>query len=229
MTIRAIVTDIEGTTSSISFVHDVLFPYAREQMAAFIRSHREDSEVQRLLADVCREAGRELNEEALIEQLIRWIDEDRKITPLKALQGLIWQSGYERGDFTGHLYPDAYKSLKRWHERGLALYVYSSGSVRAQKLLFRHSDFGDITPLFSGYFDTRIGAKREVEAYRNIAREIGIATDQILFLSDIDAELDAARKAGMETIQLVREGKRSATALHPQVASFSEIFLPISN
>ncbi len=223
MSIKAIVTDIEGTTSSIAFVHDVLFPYAREHMGSFIRAHRNDEVVSALVADVCAEVGRSLGEEEVIAQLVRWIDEDKKITPLKALQGLIWQAGYRSGDFTGHVYPDAYENLKKWQQQGMMLYVYSSGSVKAQQLLFGYSDFGDMTPLFSGYFDTRIGAKRETRAYQKIAEAIALPAAEILFLSDLTEELDAARRAGMRTIQLVRDGALSSKAPHPQVTRFDEI------
>ena len=130
--IKAIVTDIEGTTSSILFVKDVLFPYARANLAGFIRSHANDSQVKTLLGDVCKEIGSELSTEQIITQLIQWLDEDKKATPLKSLQGLIWEAGYRQGDFKGHLYSDAAEQLKAWKTIGLDLYIYSSGSVYAQ-------------------------------------------------------------------------------------------------
>jgi enolase-phosphatase E1 len=204
--IRAVLTDIEGTTSSIAFVKDVLFPYAREHMADFVRSHSLDPEVRALLDEVCTEAGQALNGDEIIVQLMQWIDEDKKITPLKILQGMIWEQGYHEGAYTGHVYPDAAEKLKDWHAQGIKLYIYSSGSIPAQKLLFKHSDFGDMTPLFSGYFDTRTGNKREAESYRAIVKAIGLPANEILFLSDIAEELDAARTAGMQTTQLVRAG-----------------------
>jgi enolase-phosphatase E1 len=204
--IRAVLTDIEGTTSSIAFVKDVLFPYARKHMAEFVRSHANDQEVRTLLDDVCTETGQTLNNDAIITQLMQWIDEDKKITSLKALQGMIWEQGYREGAYTGHIYQDAAEKLKEWHARGIKLYVYSSGSIPAQKLLFGHSDFGDLNPLFSGYFDTRTGNKCEAESYRAIVKEIGLPANEILFLSDIAVELDAARTAGMQTTQLVRAG-----------------------
>ena len=222
--IRAIVTDIEGTTSSISFVHEVLFPYAREHIAGFVRSHRDDPKVVGQLQAVSAEAGRELDTEEAIEQLLAWIAEDRKATPLKALQGMIWEAGYRDGSFTGHVYDDAVAGLRRWHGVGIRLYVYSSGSVPAQKLLFGNSDAGDLTPLFSGYFDTRIGHKREADAYRHIVDELGLPAGEILFLSDISEELDAAREAGMNTCWLVREAASlDPDAVHPQVKDFDSI------
>jgi enolase-phosphatase E1 len=221
--IKAIVTDIEGTTSSLSFVKDVLFPYARAHLAEFVRSHADDADVKALLNDSRAEAGAGLDTEQLIGQFIRWIDEDRKITPLKSLQGLIWEAGYRQGDFTGHVYRDAAENLKKWHADGMALYVYSSGSVYAQKLLFGHSDFGDLTPLFSGYFDTHIGGKREQAAYEKIAAQLGLPAGNVLFLSDIKEELDAARGAGFKTIWLTRDSMPDAQAEHRQVVSFDQI------
>lgn len=224
--IRAVVTDIEGTTSSLSFVKDVLFPYARRHIGDFVRSHAGEAAVTVLLDEARREmedpaAG--LN--AVVAQLVAWIDQDRKITPLKGLQGLIWEAGYRAGDFTGHIYDDAERALRAWHARGLPLYVYSSGSVHAQELLFAHTAYGDLTPLFSGYFDTRVGPKAEAGSYRRIAEAIGLAPSAILFLSDVEAELDAARAAGMQTCQLVREGPLDAEPAHRQARDFAQITL----
>ncbi|UZR30345.1 acireductone synthase [Methylococcus mesophilus] len=221
--IRAILTDIEGTTSSLSFVKETLFPYARARMADFVRGRADDAAVRGLLADAKAAAGdASLDDEGVIAQFIRWIDEDRKITPLKAIQGLIWEEGYRNGDFFGHVYDDAVRRLKAWHEQGIDLYVFSSGSVHAQQLLFGHTRFGDLKPLFSGYFDTRIGAKQEPDAYRDIARQIDLPPDEILFLSDIEGELNAAWEAGLKTFLLVRDGG-TKTSDHPQGADFDAI------
>lgn len=221
--VKAIVTDIEGTTSSLSFVKDVLFPYARERIGHFIRQYGDEPRVRQVLEEAVEAAGRPLTREQLIEQLIAWIDEDRKVTPLKALQGMIWDAGYRQGDFTGHVYEDAVQGLRRWKAAGLELYVFSSGSVHAQKLLFGHSDHGDLTPLFSGYYDTNIGSKREPDAYRAIAADIGLEPPQVLFLSDIKEELDAARAAGMQTLWLVRGEQADVCAPHRQVEDFGAI------
>lgn len=221
--IRAILTDIEGTTSSLSFVKDVLFPYARERIGDFVRAQRDYPAVQAQLAEVRRLAGNSLDETSAIAQLVRWIDEDRKLTPLKALQGMIWEDGYRRGDFMGHIYEDAVRALRHWHSRGLKLYVYSSGSVLAQKLLFAHTAYGDLTSLFAGYFDTNVGGKRETDSYRAIAGKIGLDPDEILFLSDTREELDAAGAAGMPTQWLVREDGLDPTPPHPQARDFSGI------
>src|SRR4029077_210316 len=184
--IRAILTDIEGTTSSISFVKDVLFPYARKRLPAFIATHTDSPEVQHWLHETAKQAGLiSASQTELVALLQRWIDEDSKATPLKALQGMIWEDGYRSGEYRAHMYPDVAPKLREWKTRGLSLYVYSSGSVEAQKQLFGHSDAGNLTALFSGYFDTQTGPKRDANSYRSIAIAIGEAAHEILFLSDV--------------------------------------------
>lgn len=210
--IRVILTDIEGTTSSISFVHDVLFPYAAEHLPAFVREQQENPEVSEQLDLVAEASGTDRGDiEALIKTLQAWIREDRKSTPLKALQGMVWEQGYQQGELEGHIYEDAAQYLQHWHDRGLRLYVYSSGSVKAQKLIFGFTTEGDFTPFFSGYFDTRIGGKKEPEAYRNILSELGVEAGTLLFLSDVEAELEAAEAAGIKTAWLVRDGELPET------------------
>jgi len=223
--IRAILTDIEGTTSSISFVKDVLFPYARSRLAGFVAEHAADPAVAEALAEARALAERpDLDAEATIALLQGWIDEDRKAKPLKALQGMIWEDGYRSGVLKGDIYPDAIAGLEAWKAEGLALYVYSSGSVLAQKLIFGFTNAGDLTPLFSGYFDTTIGSKLEAWSYTAIAGEIGIAPAEILFLSDNTKELDAARQAGMKTIGLDRgEAVIPPDQTHPLVTEFGAI------
>ncbi len=207
--ISAILTDIEGTTSSISFVKDVLFPYARKRLPAFVETHADDPEVQHWLHEAAKEAALvSATHQEMIDLLIRWIDADRKSTALKALQGMIWEAGYADGEYRAHVYPEVPARLREWQRMGKRLYVYSSGSVKAQKLLFAHTDAGDLTPLFSGYFDTEIGAKREADSYRRIAVAIGVPASDILFLSDVSEELDAARAAGMQTTLLARTPMR---------------------
>lgn len=222
----AIVTDIEGTTSSLSFVKDVLFPYARTHLAEFVRQHAYEPAVREQLTAVGKEVGRKLSDEETLQQLLRWIDEDKKITPLKSLQGLIWEAGYRRGDFQGHVYDDAVQCLQAWKARGWPLYVFSSGSMHAQKLLFAHTAFGDLTPLFSGYFDTNIGSKRESAAYRHIVQAIQLPPAQILFLSDIREELDAALAVGLKTCWLVRDGDLPKNSPHALAKDFTQIVLP---
>jgi enolase-phosphatase E1 len=221
--IKAILTDIEGTTSSLSFVKDVLFPYARAHLATYVQQHQHEEAVKDILEASQQVVGETLALEAAIAQFIEWIDEDKKVTPLKALQGLIWEAGYDQGDFKGHVYDDAVQNLQRWHAQGLSLYIYSSGSVYAQKLLFAHTEVGDLTPLFSGYFDTTVGGKRETASYERIAEQIGLPAEQLLFLSDIEQELEAAKAAGFKTVWLTRDTKPEAIANHLQVSDFNAI------
>jgi len=223
---KAIVCDIEGPTTSVSFVKDVLFPYSRQRMDSFITQHYAEPEIAALLEDTKHEMGEpDASLPQVIQQLIRWIDEDRKITCLKAIQGHIWKSGYQNGDYYGHVYKDAYTQLIKWHKAGIALYIFSSGSVYAQKLLFGHTEYGDLNNMFSGNFDTTIGAKSDVASYRTIASKINLPSAEILFASDIEKELDAAKAAGMKTVWLVRDSSISSHSSHPQVNSFSDIVL----
>ncbi len=207
-------------------MRDVLFPYAQEHLTDFIARRRDDPAVAQALRETASAAGEPQAAEARLIALLRaWMDEDRKITPLKTLQGLIWAEGYARGVLRGHVYADAAAALRRWHAAGLALYVYSSGSVGAQKLLFGHSTAGDLTPLFTGYFDTTIGAKGDAAAYRRIVAAIDVAPEDVLFLSDREAELDAARLAGWQAAFLARpaDAPPGVTSKFPLFASFDEI------
>lgn len=199
-----ILTDIEGTTSSISFVKDVLFPYARRALPEFVRARGQEPEVRRWLDAVATEHGAVCSDEVIVEILQGMIDEDRKHTALKALQGMIWSDGYDNADFSAHIYPDAAARLRDWHAAGIPLAVYSSGSVPAQKLFFGHTDAGDLTALFEGWFDTEVGHKRDAGSYREIARRLDRPAGDILFLSDVVEELDAAREAGMRTALIDR-------------------------
>ena len=226
---RAVLVDIEGTTSTIAFVHTVLFPYADEHLDAYVAAHRDEPEVAQAMRDAAREAGLgpDAGDAAVLAQLHAWMAEDRKATSLKTLQGLIWDEGFRETGLRGHVYPDAAAGLRRWHSAGLHLYIYSSGSIAAQKTLFGHSMQGDLLPLFSGHFDTTTGPKREAVSYERIARAIRLAPEAIVFLSDVDAELDAARATGMQTVRLLRpaDTPRGATTTHPSAVSFDEIDL----
>jgi len=204
MTTNAILTDIEGTTSSISFVKDVLFPYARRALPGFVVAHGKDPIVRKWLDAVAAENGGICDDAMIVEVLQGWIDEDRKHTALKVLQGMIWADGYRNADFTAHIYPDAAPALRRWYGAGLPLNVYSSGSVPAQRLFFGHSAAGDLTPLITGWFDTEVGGKREADSYRRIVGSLGLPPGEVLFLSDIVEELDAAREAGLKTVLVDR-------------------------
>lgn len=199
-----VLTDIEGTTSSIAFVHDVLFPYAHRELPRFVREHGSEPEVRHWLDAVAAEQGGVCSDEVIVEVLQGWIDQDRKHTALKALQGMLWLDGYRNADFTAHIYPDAAESLRAWHAAGHRMAVYSSGSVAAQKLFFGNSDAGDLLPLFCEFFDTGIGHKRDADSYRLIADRVDRSPQDIVFLSDVVGELDAARDAGLRTVLVDR-------------------------
>ncbi len=202
---RGILTDIEGTTSSLSFVHDILFPYARARLRDWVAVNADDP----VLAHV---PGADK-----AATLLGWMDIDAKETTLKDIQGRIWAQGYAAGALRGHVYPDAAAALRAWHARGLTLAVFSSGSVAAQKLIFGHSDQGDLSPLFSGWFDTTSGPKREAASYSKIAAALRFAPEDILFLSDVRAETDAAKGAGMAALLIDRAQGQG------DIASFAEI------
>lgn len=224
-----ILTDIEGTTSSIAFVKDVLFPYARRALPTFVRHHGSEPEVRRWLDTAALDIGGVVSDNCLVELLQQWIDEDRKHTALKALQGMIWRSGYASGAFHAHMYPDAVTQLQTWHAAGHALYVYSSGSVAAQRMFFGYTEAGDLISLFAGFFDTEVGGKRESQSYRNIIEDIGEKPDNVLFLSDVVEELDAAREAGLGTVLVDRIEDYPQPRLgddshgHRRVSSFEQI------
>ncbi|MEP2830804.1 MULTISPECIES: acireductone synthase [Alphaproteobacteria] len=203
--IRAVVTDIEGTTTPLAFVHEVLFPYARERLAGFVTEQGSEPEVAAQLA-AARDLGNipDADGKAIIALLLQWMDEDRKAGPLKELQGRIWRQGYEAGVLKGEVYADAAEKLRLWHGRGLRLFVYSSGSEEAQRLIFGCSDKGDLAQLFDGFFDTRIGAKVEAASYAAIAKAAGLDPQEMLFLSDHPGEVGAAKKAGMQAVRIDR-------------------------
>jgi enolase-phosphatase E1 len=210
--IAAILVDIEGTTSSINFVHEVLFPYAQKNLNQFLSTQHQDPTVSKLI-DECLKQERQTELEKIdvtnkIKQASdifeKWIKEDKKIAVLKELQGLIWEAGYKQQDFYGHLYEDAYNNLKKWFAQEYKIYIYSSGSVWAQKLLFAHTKYGDLNYLFSGNFDTQIGNKKESSSYQQISSNIATPAQEILFLSDNSEELKAAQTAGLNVIKLAR-------------------------
>jgi enolase-phosphatase E1 len=218
----AVVTSIEGTTTPLSFIRSVLFPFARERLPAFLQTHAEDPEVAGQLAEVRRLVpGR-----GELQTLLNWMDQDAKITPLKALQGMIWREGYAGGRLVGAIYPDVPPALRRWVAAGLRLYCFSHGSTEAQRLIFSHSSAGDLADLFSGFFDTRVGSKREPESFSRLAIGMGRPPAEIVFLSDIEVELDAAAAAGMRTCQVARRrnGTRPSQR-HPHAPDFAGVAL----
>lgn len=205
---KAILLDIEGTTSSLSFVADTLFPYARRHLAAYVAANPEA--VAPILAEVPGDDP--------VATLLEWMDEDRKATPLKTIQGMIWAVGYAAGELDGHVYPDTPEALRRWRDRGIGVHIYSSGSVEAQKLIFGNSLAGDLTPLLGRYFDTGTGPKRSAHSYRRIAAALDLPPGDVLFVSDVQAEIDAARAAGMAALLIDREGDSGEVSSLAEVA-----------
>lgn len=208
--IKYILTDIEGTCSSVHFVYEVLFPYFRTHLNDLTK-HAQINEVKQAFSDVIEIAAQEegihlTTTEEVLACLHKWSEEDRKLTPLKALQGVIWKNAYETGAITGHVYEDVPSALNQWRARGLKIGVFSSGSIAAQKLLFHYSDFGNLSGHFSNHFDTTTGPKKEQTTYEKITQFLCLEADEILFLSDISAELEAAAASGMQTLQLLRPG-----------------------
>lgn len=229
---QGILLDIEGTTSSISFVYDVLFAHARKHLETFLQEQISvSSTVQKQAAALACETGLELlqidasNVSMVARAAADLMARDVKSTPLKALQGMIWRRGYESGELVSHLFEDVPRALDRWTSSGLDVRIYSSGSIEAQQLFFGHTAYGDVTPLFSGYYDTTTGSKRETMSYSKISDAMQIEPRQILFVSDIGAELDAAKSSGMATALADRPGNVPGTSVydHPMIRSFDDI------
>ncbi|MEI5521587.1 acireductone synthase [Streptomyces brasiliscabiei] len=226
----SVVLDIEGTTSATGFVVDVLYPYSRSRFAALLAERGDDPEVARAVAQVRELIAEPDADAARVEKALHaWLDEDRKATPLKTLQGLIWSEGFARGDLVSHFYDDVLPALRAWHAAGVRLHVYSSGSVAAQRAWFRSSPEGDLLPLVEGLYDTEnAGPKQEAESYRVIATALGLAATpgRILFLSDRPGELDAAREAGWHAVGVRRPGEpyyEQGVGDHAQAGTFDEI------
>ena len=204
---KAILLDIEGTTTSIAYVADILFPYARARIPAWVPAHRD--EIAATLSTMPPGDP--------VATLLAWMDVDAKETALKHIQGRIWREGYEAGELKAHVYPDTPEALKRWTEAGIRVCIYSSGSIEAQKLIFGHSEAGDLTRYLFGYFDTTTGPKREAGSYARIAAALKLDPADILFVSDVAAETDAAKSAGLRALLIDRDTGRG------DVASFAEI------
>ncbi|MFC8365331.1 acireductone synthase [Streptomyces griseorubiginosus] len=207
--VDAVVLDIEGTTSATGFVVDVLYPYSRARFAELLTERADEPEVARAVAQVREELGEPGADAGRVEKALNsWLDDDVKATPLKTLQGIVWSEGFARGDLVSHFYDDVVPRLRAWHSAGVRLYVYSSGSVAAQRAWFTNSPEGDLTSLLSGLYDTEnAGPKQEAESYRRIAAATQVAPDRLLFLSDRLGELDAARAAGWHTVGVRRPGE----------------------
>jgi enolase-phosphatase E1 len=226
---RAVLLDIEGTIGDIAFVREVLFPFARARIGDVLKTRWNEAEVAATVQDACLSSLNELTTPGeAARQFLAWMDQDRKITPLKTLQGIIWREGYASGELTAHLYSDAVEAMRAWHGRGIKIYIYSSGSIEAQKLYFAHSVAGDLRPLIAGYFDTTTGAKGEPASYAKIAAAVGIAPAAISFFSDAPAETDAALSAGLNAYRVDRtkpsdfEGRDGATPVIGSLTSAVE-------
>jgi len=238
----AVLLDIEGTTTPITFVYDVLFPYARNRVKDFLASHLSNEEVKADIEGLREERACDLEKglaapsiqvdttESLIEsmtQYIHWLmDADRKSTPLKSLQGKIWEEGYKTGDLLSQVFDDVPRAFEGWRKQEIDICIYSSGSVLAQKLLFAHTGSGDLTEFIRKYFDTNTGAKMEKESYQRIANELGHSPSEVAFFSDVTAELGAARSAGMQSVLCLRPGNRPQpdSSDYPSIRSFDELF-----
>lgn len=236
--VKAILLDIEGTTTPIEFVHKDLFSYARDHVADFLKKNSGEGEIASLMKDLKEQQGMdsrngleppewpdsEGQNSQHAAKYCRWlIDRDSKFGALKALQGHIWEDGFNSGELHGVVYDDVPSALKRWRQQGKKVCIYSSGSVMAQKMIYSTTDYGDLTELINCFFDTSVGHKREASSYYNIARGMGIKAEEILFLSDVTEELDAAREAGMQAI-LVTRGDHSGNSGHTQVKNFESLY-----
>ena len=232
---KAILLDIEGTTVPIDFVHKTLFPFAKAKIGEFVRQNFDEikTEIEQLQTEYRKDfteqiygrAFRADSAESVTSYLKFLIDVDRKSTPLKALQGKIWQAGYESGELESVMFADVSEAFERWKSQGKQIAIFSSGSVLAQKLIFKYSNFGDLSSFISNYFDTNIGGKKEAESYAKIARELKFKPNEMLFASDILAELDAADEAGFQTVLTVREGNGvvQKPINHNAIASFGDL------
>jgi enolase-phosphatase E1 len=239
--VSGILLDIEGTTTPIAFVHEVLFSYARSQVGNYLAAHFDSAET---IADLARlrdehavDTKQGLEPPALLDgprdveidsitEYVRWlIERDRKSMDLKSLQGKIWQDGYLDGTLKAQVFADVPRALERWHHAGLKISIFSSGSVLAQRLLFAHTEAGDLTGYIDSYFDTTNGSKTEVESYRRIASGLGLRAEEVLFVSDVVGELDAASAAVMQTLLCLRPGNQvqSFSQQHQIIQSFDEL------
>ena len=231
---QAVLLDIEGTVTPISFVHEILFPYAREHVNSYLSQHLQQPEVQADIQKLREEQANDAEElrqppidsiDTAVTYVNRLIDLDRKSPALKSLQGKIWKAGYEDGSLKSPVYPDVVEAFERWRDVGITINIFSSGSVLAQQLLFAHTDAGDLTRYIDQYFDTSVGKKIDPQSYLAIAANLSFDPSQILFLSDVVAELDAAKAAGIQTRLCIRPGNPPQPASQYQsIASFADIF-----
>lgn len=244
--VRGVLLDIEGTTSSISFVHDVMFPFVLQRLDQFLRDQWDRDDVQAACQQLAVDAGhtslqqwcaaqaggsthsdeRKFAQQLVGDEVRRLMADDVKATGLKALQGLIWHEGFQSGELRAHVYPDVLPAIRLWRSAGIDVRIYSSGSIAAQKLFFGHIDgHGDCLSLFSGHYDTTIGGKKDRESYARIVADWELSPTQVLFISDIAAELEAAAAAGLQTRASLRPGNAALPADFPgqQIESFAQV------
>ncbi|WP_290983521.1 acireductone synthase [Hyphomicrobium sp.] len=221
--VAAVLLDIEGTLSPISFVQDVLFPYAKAKLRDYLSANASDPAVRDILAQA-RDLSGAPDAIAAIEA---WQANDVKAPPLKKLQGMIWDSGYRSGAFVSPIFPDALAAFRRWHVDGFPLYIYSSGSVQAQHLFFEFTEEGNLRSLFEDYFDTEIGPKTDLASYQRIADQIGRRPQEIVFMSDNVKELEAARDAGLATVHVLKD-RTPSTPDFREISDYSEITLGLN-
>jgi len=228
LAVQGVLLDIEGTTSSVSFVYDVMFPFARRELDAYLNKAWRTPECRAACEQIARDAGDEslaANRDAVRDEVMRLMDGDIKATGLKQLQGLIWERGFQSGELLSHVYDDVPPALLRWNGSGLDVRIYSSGSIQAQKLFFGHTEFGNLLPQFRGHYDTTTGSKREAGSYTTIAAAFELPPSDVAFLSDVTAELDAARTAGMQTVLVLRPGNKPVDEGHGHkvISSFTQV------
>ncbi len=233
---QCVLLDIEGTTSSVRFVYDVMFPYARQHVGDYLQNHWDKPATQHAVSQMAHDAGyadsanwftacSESPQKIVLDQFNHLMDQDVKATGLKMLQGLIWETAFHNGQIKAHVYDDVPHAMKHWHEQGVTIHIYSSGSIPTQKLFFGHTVAGNLLPMITGHYDTTVGPKRHVDSYRAILSEISMPADNVLFISDIVAELDAAKLAGMQTALSMRPENAPVDEPHEHrvVRGFDEV------
>ncbi len=240
VSLKTILMDIEGTTTDIDFVHKTLFPFSKQRLPSFLASARGhptlwpvvDRCLQATATTILQESPHlgepgdgAISQDRITRELLHWIEIDRKHPALKELQGLLWEQGYRQGDFKGHVYPEVPDMLRLWRRQGLSLSLYSSGSIQAQKLLFSHSVFGDLTPLFAWYFDTGVGPKKDPDSYRNILSSLAVGAHEVVFLTDVMGEGEAANAVGIKSVLLDRKSIQHSNAATeiPTAADFVQV------
>jgi enolase-phosphatase E1 len=236
---RVVLLDIEGTTTPVTYVYDVLFPYARARLREYLHTHRDEQELHRVTLLLHTEWSEDLERgeavpmrqddppDARLESLAKYLewlmDRDRKSPGLKLLQGRIWELGYRDGTLAGEVFPDVLPALQRWQDGGIEIAIYSSGSILAQRLLFATTRYGDLTRFIGKYFDTGVGPKRSPESYAHISAAVGRPPRELMFISDVTEELAAATQSGYQALLCVRDGPKPDSSAHPVIDTFDQV------